>query len=382
MNDMTLNPAGIGHNNPPIAETLAEKYGAFIKLAEEYLAAAETVPAKIEDDDTAQKVADLAKKITTLGSDLEKAFDAEKAPHNQVISQITGFFKTWIDKVEPVKKSLKARNADFKARKDAEIARKAAEEAAAKRAEEERKRREAADAQQTAAAARSALEDYKRLEDEARDARESAVSEQEKAAAEVARCEARLAKVKADNAALAEQFAKRVVDGNPASDEEKAEKRGEATRNLDAAKADVQAAKDLLGEARERAKQAREAQRKAEEDAAAKKAEAERAEREQKGAVKEADRVGNQAQKIEGKLQAGEISSGGIRSIHGALQTSQRVWKCEVLDRASLDKDALWSLIHGDAIDVALRKWMTLQPEDKRAMTGARFWEEDQAVLR
>lgn len=381
MNDMSQ-PAGVGHNNPPLSETLGDKYREMVATAAELLAAAEKAPATVFDDKTAEDIADLVKKLQTNENDLKNAQAAERAPFDLAISQIGGFFKRWLDKVEPVKKSLKARNADYKAKKDAAAKKKAEEEAAAKRAEEERMRREANDAKTTADAARAALEDFKRLEDEAKAARESALTEQEKAAAEVAKCEANLAKVKADNAAIAAQLAQRVIDKNPADEAEKAEKRAECTKNLETAKADLQAAKELLAEARDRAKAAREAQRKAEEEAATKKQEAERAARDEKSATKEADRVGQQAAKIENKLEAGEVSAGGIRSIHGALQTSQRVWKCQVIDRNLLDKEALWNLIHGDAIDVALRKWMLNQTPENRKMDGAQFWEEDQAVIR
>lgn len=380
MNDMT--PATIGHNQPPLSETLGSRYESHITSIQEYLAAAAKAPAKVEDDKTAQDIADLIKKLQTAENDLTAAFEAEKAPHNLTITQISGFFKTWIDKVVPVKKTLKNINGDYKARKDAEAKKKAEEDAAKKRAEEEKQRREAADAKSTADAARMALEEFKRLEEEAAEAKSSAQSEQELAQAEVARCEAKLAKVKADNSALAAEFARRVVEGNPATDEEKATKRGEAEANLKAAKADLEAARGLLTEAREKAKAAREAAKKAEEEAAEKRRETEKAERDRKFAEEAANRSANQAAKIENKLQAGDVSSGGIRSIHGALQTSQMVWKAEVIDRALLDKDALWSLIHGDAIEVAVRKWMLLQPEDKREMPGARFWQEDVAVVR
>lgn len=383
MNDMT-NTAGIGHNQGPVtmADTLADRYKAFISTAEEALASAKTVPARVDDEDTAGKVAELARKMRETEKQLEDAFDAEKAPHQLVITQIQGFFKTWLDRISTERKRVAAINKDYTDRKAAEKKRLAEEAAAKKREEAERKQREARDAEMTAAAAKTALGEFERLEREAMDAKASAVSEQEQAAAQVATCEAKLAKVKADNAALAAEFSKRVADGNPAGDEEKATKRAESEANLKAARADLDAARTLLSEAREKARAAREAARKAEDEAAAKKSEKEKAEREQRRAEEESAKNTRQAERLEAKAESTDPAMGSVRSIHGAVQTSMRVWKSEVIDRNLLDKEALWNLIHSDAIDVAVRKWMLNQTDDKREMPGARFWQEDVAVNR
>lgn len=383
MNNMT--PATIGHNQGPqtMADTLSDRYSAFVATAEETLAAAKTVPAKVDNDDDAGKIAELAKKMRSTEKSLEDAFDAEKAPHQLIVTQIQGFFKTWIDKLATERKRVAAIGKDYGDRKAAEKKRLMEEDAARKREEEAKKRREADDAALTASSARAALADFERLEREAREAKASAVSEQEQAAAEVARCEARLAKVKSDNANLAAEFSRRVVDGNPASAEEKTAKREEADKNLKEAKADLEAARTLLTEAREKQRQAREATRKAEEDRAAKEAEAKKAEREEKHATAEADRHEKQAERLETKADSNDPSMGSTRSIHGAVQTSMRIWKHQVTDRNLLDKEALWNLLTDDAIEAAVGRWMKLQTNpEKRKMDGATFWEEDVAVVR
>ena len=383
MNDMT-HAAGIGHNQPPatMADELASRYQQFVDAAQETLDACMTVPARVDDDDTAGKIAELAKKMRTTEKALEDAFDAEKAPHQLKITAIQGFFKTWIERLAGERKRVATIGKDYSDRKAAEKKRQMEEEAERKRLEQAKKEREAADAEQTAAAARAALGEFERLERDAADAKTSAVSEQELAAAEVARCEAVLAKVKADNSALAAEFARRVTEGNPASDEEKAEKRAEADSRLKAARADLEAARGLLAEAREKARAAREAARKAQDEADAKAAEVKRAEREQKHAETEAAHHERQADRLETKAQADDPSMGSTRSIHGALQTSMRVWKHEITDVNALDKEALWNLLNLDAIEAAVGRWMKLQPQDKRVMAGARFWEEDVAVIR
>lgn len=384
MNDTMTTRVGIGHNQGPatLADTLAERYGTFVRKADQVLAAARTVPLRVEDDDTAGSVADLAKAMRETEKAFEDAFEAEKAPHQVTITQIRGFFQTWLDKLTPERKRVQSINKDYTDRKAAEKRRLAEEEAQRKRLEAEKKQREARDAQVTAEAAKTALAEFARLEREAVEAKASAVSEQEQAAAQVAQCEAKLAKVKADNAALAAMFSKRVADGNPASDEERASKRDEADASLKAARADLDAARGLLTEARENARLAREAARKAENEAAMKAAEVRTAERTQKHATEEAGRNEKQAERLEAKAESDNPAMGSVRSIHGAVQTSQRVWQSEVIDRNLLDKEALWNLIHGDAIEVAVRKWMLNQAEDKREMPGARFWQESIAVIR
>lgn len=385
MNDQTPITAGIGHNQGPVtmADTLAERYREFVSKAEETLARAKTVPARIENDDDAGGVADLAKTMRETEKGLETAFEAEKAPHQLAITQLQGFFKTWLDKISTERKRIAAIGKDYSDRKAAEKKRLAEEEAQRKRLEAERKEREARDARQSADAAKAALADFERLEREALEAKASAVSEQEQASAQVAHCEAKLAKVKADNAALAAEFSKRVAEGNPATDEEKAVKRAEAEAKLKAAKEDLDAARGLLTEAREKARVAREAARKAEEEAAAKAAEVKTAERTEKHAQAEADRNIKQAERFEAKAESNDPSMGSTRSIHGALQTSMRIWKHEVIDRNLLDKDALWNLLTDDAIEAAVGRWMKLQTNpENRVMPGARFWEEDVAVIR
>lgn len=387
MNDMTVaaDPRlAIGGNNPPIttADTLAERYRTFVDAAEETLAAAKNAPARIDSDEISGQVAELTKKMREIENNLDTAFTVEKAPHQLAVTQISGFFKTWIERLEVERKRIAAINKDYNERKAAEKKRQMEEEAARKRLEAEKKAREAADAAQTASAANGALAEFQRLERDALEAKSSAVSEQELASAEVARCEAKLAKVKADNAALAAEFARRVVDGNPADEEEKAAKRSEAEGNLKAAKADLEAARGLLTEAREKARLAREAARKAEDDAAAKAAEARTAERTQKHAQTESERNERQADRLEDKVKKDEPSLGSVRSIHGAMATTMRVWKHEVIDPNLLDKEALWNLIHADAIEVAVGKWSKLQSPERRSMPGARFWEEDVAVVR
>lgn len=380
MNDMSTAP--MGHNNPPLTELLPQRYEHFTGLAQELLAAASTVPAKVDDDETSGKFAELVKKMRETEKSFETAFEGEKAPHTLAITQIGGFFKTWMERLEKERRRLTDINKDYNERKKAAEKKRLEEIAAKKREDEERKRREANDAASTKALAQMALDEYQRLSREADEAKASASSEVEKAQAEVAIAEAKLARVKADNSAIAADLAKRVVDGNPETDEAKTQKRAECEGNLKAAREDLEAARDLLSGARTRQREAKEAARKAEEEAAAKKAEVKTAEREERHASVEADRIATAAERIEKKVEQDDPGMGSTRSVHGALATTMRVWKHRVDDIGALDKDALWHLISFDAIEVAVGKWGRLQPPERKAMSGATFWEEEVGVVR
>lgn len=385
MNDMATDPLlQMGSNNPPQnrAEELALTYKHFLDEAAETLAAASKAPDKVDDDETSGKFAELCKKMRAIEVGLETAFDGEKAPHNLALSQIKGFFKTHIDSLEVVRKKLAMVNKDYNERKAAAKKREIEELAAKARAEAEKKAREKLDAEQTKSAASTALVEYERLASEAQAAKAAAVSEVEQAQAQVAIAEAKLAKVKSDNASLGASFAQRVVEGNAAADEEKATKRAEAEGNLRAARDDLEAARTLLTEARERRRVAQEAQRKAVDEAAAKQVEVKTAERDVRDAGKEADRQTAQAEKLESKANSDDPSFGSVRSIHGAMATTMKVWKHRVDDVKLLDKEALWHLIDFEEIQVAVGKWGKLQPDDRKTMPGATFYEETVPVVR
>jgi chromosome segregation ATPase len=374
----------IGANNPPQtrADELALQYKDYIDRATEILRSAGAAPAKVSDDETHGSIAEVVKKTRDVRDELTTAFEAEKAPHNLAVTQLQGFFKTWIDKLEAVRKDLTARNAEYSTWKKAEEKKRIEAAAQKKREEQEKKDREARDAQQTKEAAQQALLEFQRLSQEADQAKASATSEVEQAQAQVAIAESKLAKVKADNSAIAAEFAKRLVDGNPETDENKASKRAECEGNLKAARADLEAARSLLSEARDKAKAAKDAARKAEEEEAAKLSQVRTAEREERSAAKEAESHGKAAERLERIVEKDDASLGSTRSIHGAVSTTTKIWKHSVTDVKLLDKEALWHLIDFKVIEVAVGKWGDLQPPEHKKMPGATFWQETVGVIR
>lgn len=386
MNDIINERAIIGSNNPPVtlADTLAEKYHENLTDATNVLDAARSAPERIEDGDdvTAGRVADIIKKARAVEKSLDRAFEEEKAPHQLVVTQISGFFKTNMERLEQVRKRLTVTAKDYTDRKTAAEKKRLEEEAQRKREEAERKLREARDAEQTKNQAVSAQAEADRLAREADEARNSAVSEQEQAQAGVARAEAALAKVRADIAKINADFAKRVTEGNPATADEKADARAKAEAELKAARDDVDDARQVLSEARERAREAREAQRRADEEAARAASAAKTAAREEKAALTEAVKEEKAADRIEAKANGPEADLGRTRSVHGAVTTSQRRWTCDVTDFSKLDMAALWPFVSQDAKSAAAYKWMMTQNPENRSMPGTVMVEETIGVIR
>lgn len=364
---------GIGDNRPPetLADELAEKYGAEIQTANELLDTAQTAPNRIEDEETQTKVAELIKKMRTVEKRLDDARDAEKAPYAEKVSQINGYFKTFIEKLEATRKALNVRSKDFLDRKaEAERLRLKAEEDERRRRAEEAQRL-AQDAERTKNEARAAAESARRMVEEAEAAKAAATTDQEIASAELAEAKSLAGKVKAEMLAKSAAFAQLALAGTPASDEEKAAARAGFEQRIAAAKEQIEAAEERLRDARERAMAARREQERQAAEARAAEAAARAAQRQSDSALNEAVREEKAADKIATKAAGPDADLARTRSLHGAVSTLQRRWTCQVIDRNALDKDALWQFINGDAIEAALWKWMMAQTEDKRRMAGA-----------
>lgn len=146
---------GIGHNMPPdpitiLRNDLAEKAVGLIMRRKEIEARLPHVPERIDDDETAGKVADFIKVAMAAHKAAEGMRVAEKEPHLAAGRAVDGFFKSELtDPLEKVKKALEPRLTDYQRRK--------AEEERRLRLEAERVAREEADrrAREAAAAAAS-----------------------------------------------------------------------------------------------------------------------------------------------------------------------------------------------------------------------------------
>lgn len=108
-----MNTDMIGHNKPPtdhelIRENMAEKNAKAIKRAKALVEAADRVPEKIDDQDTADKITDLEKQITFCFNALEAARKEEKAPYWEMCKVVDGFFSEgFLDPLTAAKKRVK-----------------------------------------------------------------------------------------------------------------------------------------------------------------------------------------------------------------------------------------------------------------------------------
>ncbi len=368
MNDLS-ETRGIGDNNPPasIVETLAEKYRKDLDQAAELRDAANNAPAVISDDETEAKVSELILKMRGQERVFDEAQKAERKPYNDQVKAINGFFLTKIEPLTLLREKLKARSGDYLDRKAAAERRKLEEEAERKR-EQMRRDMEAA---QKAEAERIAAENARREEErkavEAKAAKERAEQERRDA-------EARAAIAIENEKKLARERKKREAQA-----ERDAEARA-AQKLLDdaaaaKAKAEREQAEQEATEAKAKRDAAREEQRVAEDNAAQAKREERVAIRDGKEAFDNALRSEKHADKLETKVDGPDADLARTRSEHGAVSTLSRTWVCRVVDKTKLDKNALWHLIATDAIEVAVRKWMLLQPatQEARHMPGAVF---------
>lgn len=385
MNDMT--PArGIGDNRPPetIADELAVKYAADIAVLNDAIGAAERAPGKIDDndDETAGGVIELVKKMRTVELKIEKYKDLELEQPKKVVEQIRGFFTKTVERSEVLRKKLNAVHKDYADRKAAAEKKRLEEEEAKRREEAEAARRRQQAAADTKRDAQFAFDEMNRLARDATEARASAQTGQELANAVLAEAKAALSKVKAEVASKAAEYANRELDGTAVSAEEKASAKADLEARLAASRKAVSDAEDELRAARQRALAAKEEERRRDEEARAAARQVTAAIRDEKGHADEATRHERVADKIAAKVDGPEADLARTRSIHGAVGTLTRRWTATVVDRAALDKEALWPFIQGDAISAALWKWMQTQPPEHRKMTGALMQEETEGQVR
>lgn len=385
MNDLTPDPRlALGGNNPPtsIADELSMAHKEDLDLKAELLASYASAPGRIDDDATQTKAAELIKKTRALELKLDRACDAAKSPFEEKVKAIRGFFKTTIDPLEKARVALNEKSKDYLQRK--------AEAEKRRMAEEEERRREAAakalklaqDAENARNASAAAAQDAARLAQEAADAKAAATSEQETASAQLTAARAAHAQIKADMLAFAAEVAAKAKDGTPIADDLKAAKKQEFETALAAARAEVDTADAALKAAREKAIAAKREADRLEEERRENERKARAAEREAQANLKEAVREEKAADKIAAKIDGPEADLARTRSLHGAVSTLARQWTCEVLDRALLDKEALWPFINGEAIQAALWKWMMAQPDADRVMAGARIEQETVGQVR
>ncbi len=108
----------IGHNHPPsdpelMREMLEESNAKALARAQALIDAADRVPAKIEDQDTSEKITDLVKQIKVCRSALEDGRVSDKAPYLALCRTVDDFFRDPIATLDGAIKRVNAIQRDF-----------------------------------------------------------------------------------------------------------------------------------------------------------------------------------------------------------------------------------------------------------------------------
>ena len=291
MNSIAPDPRlSIGANNPPedLKAELLVKHSGLLKLAQELLAAAVTVPKEINDDDLQGKATDLFKKMRTCELALEKEWTSEEAPFVEKVGIIKATFGNPFKELESARKVIKLATSAYTSRKEAIEKRRLEEEAERLRLKRDEEMRKAAQAEADKNTAVKAASDFELLANSARIARAAATSEIEIAEAKIATAKAAAAKAKAEMLDAAANFSARTRDGFSGTEEEKAEKREQYEAALAAARSELGVGESELKTAKDLASKARQEQLEAEEKAREAAKAARTAERDIKGFVGEA----------------------------------------------------------------------------------------------
>lgn len=369
---------GLGHNRPPqtTADDLADRYKSLADRFLELTEAAKAAPETIEDDENHLKVVELCKEMRTCERAAENAQEEERLPFKTKVEAINGWFKSRIEPLAKLRATLTARHKDYSDKKAAAEKARLEAEAEERRAREREALRLANEAQASAIAANNATEDARRLAEEAKAQREAATTDLETATADHADARAESGRLWAKILEIDASIAKRRKEGEKITAEHIAAEKGDLPEQYDAARKAVSAADAKVKEARQAAVEAKRRQQEAEREEEDRKRKAAQANRQVQQHMGDAIREDKAAKKLEDRAAGPEADLVRARSEHGAVGTVARQWQSEVVDRAALDKEALWPFLHGDAIASALHKWMLAQPPHKRVMRGARMTEE------
>lgn len=208
---------GIGHNQPPLTELLAEETVALKSRADDLIASAGR--AKVEDDETAGRATTLAKMLAEHSKAIDKAREERKAPFLEAGRTVDRHFGALKQPVDVAKGQVVALLDAYRRKKEAEAA------AERRRLEEEaRKAREAAEA---------AERERRRIEEEAARQRREA-EEAQRRAEEEARRQGDAAKA-AEAARAREAAARQRAEEERKADEERLAAEVEARRQRERA---------------------------------------------------------------------------------------------------------------------------------------------------
>lgn len=362
--DDGFKPIGLGHNSGKnLREILIEQHATVLNRASELLGGLDRLP-DISDDDTAGKVTDFKKQITTCVKTLEALRVSEKDPFLVAGREVDGVFNGPKDKLEKGLVTVNKRltvylNEKARIEREAREAEERARAEVARRAEEDRRKAEAA--------RREAEERARRAEEEARLQKERAEREAREAAERHAR---ELAEAEAR--AQAEEAKRRQSDASrERAQEEAARLRREASERAERERVEAEArAKREAEESARRAEAAREEQRRLAEE-----------EEQRRKAADEAEARRIQAEKA---ALAKPADMARTRSDLGSVATLRRKWVFAVTDKDAIDLNQLRVYISAEAFDkavnAAIRNGVRPDAEGNQPLAGIRIYEISEAA--
>lgn len=151
----TANTIDLKHNRPPsdaeiLHDKLKQENERLIARRDELLAAVDRVPAEIDSDELAGRIADQIKQLTAAYKATDIARVSAKEPHLEAGRVVDGFFKAITEPLYSAKQKVEARLTVWQRKKAEEERRRREAEERARREEAERQAREAAAAAKAA----------------------------------------------------------------------------------------------------------------------------------------------------------------------------------------------------------------------------------------
>lgn len=339
---------GIGGNNPPdpieeLRARLADTHAPLVARCNELLGMEGRLPAEM-DDEWEAKVTEAIKSCTKFSRNSEVTRLEANEPHRALIAATDGFFKSYSDKVDALKRKLTSEYlTPYQQKKAAaEKARREAEAAEARRRQEEEARRAREEV--------AALAEARRKEREAKEAAERAEREARDAAARAERerqdAERQAAEAKNKREREAAEKARREAEARAATERAKVEEEARKARELEEAAA---------AERREQERQAKEAKE------AADKAKADKAKAETSAGARAAD-------------------MSRTRTDLGAVASLRTTWKHRVVDADKVPR--IYLSVHEPAIVAAIRAATTKDGKCELKIEGVEIYPVTDSVVR
>lgn len=346
-----MSMSNIGHNSGSIKDRLSNLWGGLINRCQELINTAKQVPDRIEDDETAQKAADLIKLMKAAAKEADSTRKQENEPYAAAKQQVDAFFNIPKEAVTDAAKEVERRLSLWLQTKAAREEQQRRERAEAERLESERKFNDAIEADKIANAARESAAIAAATAAAARAGKEETIAAGRAARLkhEAAQQRARAAKAAGDHTAYSEA----ILEANVADAE------------LQALEARVKELRDLERAADEK--------RKADEKAA------KAAEKDVKLNMGEAQRSSTMADKLDRAADAKAADLSRTRGELGSVSSLRTDWVHDGFDRDRIDLEALRAHLPADAIDQAIRSFIRA---GGRELRGTKIYEQTQAVVR